>query len=412
MTRQRLAAVDAQTFWMSTKIPNDQLLLYRFDGAPTDFDAALAQVRARAAGVAPLCLRLDDHRRRDYPAWVPRPVGDDQFVVHDAVPTWTACLDAVAALTLDPLDVRTAAWRLHLFPRVDTGVVAVLQISHALGDGIRASALAARLFGRDAAVPGVAAVPWYRPATLPWRAVRAARAHRALIRDTAAGAVPPPAPSRPVLRTNTRPAGRRAVRVLTRRRAELDGPTVTVAVLAAIAEALAGHLAAAGDDPSELGAEVPMARPGARRAANHFGNVGIGLHPGLPRAARMGAIAAELAARRRRAAHPAVRAEADALAAVPAPLLRWGVHRFDADARAVTVTGNTVVSSVNRGAADLRLGDAPVAVTAGFPALSPMMGLTHGVHGIGDTVAISVHAAESAIGDLDAYLSRVDRALG
>jgi hypothetical protein len=77
----------------------------------------------------------------------------------------------------------------------------------------------------------------------------------------------------------------------------------------------------------------------------------------------------------------------------------------------VRVAGNTVVSSVNRGAADLSFGDARVVLTAGYPALSPMMGLTHGVHGIGDTVAISVHAAESAIGDIDAYLELLDAAL-
>jgi hypothetical protein len=40
-----------------------------------------------------------------------------------------------------------------------------------------------------------------------------------------------------------------------------------------------------------------------------------------------------------------------------------------------------------------------------------MMGLTHGVHGIGDTVAISVHAAESAVGDIDEYLQLLDAAL-
>ena len=50
-------------------------------------------------------------------------------------------------------------------------------------------------------------------------------------------------------------------------------------------------------------------------------------------------------------------------------------------------------------------------VTAGYPALSPMMGLAHGVHGIGDTVAVSVHAAESAIGDVDEYVARLDAAL-
>ena len=43
---------------------------------------------------------------------------------------------------------------------------------------------------------------------------------------------------------------------------------------------------------------------------------------------------------------------------------------------AALVTGNTVVSSVDRGPADLHFGEAPVVVTAGYPALSPMMGLT------------------------------------
>jgi hypothetical protein len=100
-----------------------------------------------------------------------------------------------------------------------------------------------------------------------------------------------------------------------------------------------------------------------------------------------------------------------ASAAVPAALLRWGVQQFDPTLRSPTVTGNTVVSSVNRGPADLRFGDVPVALTAGYPALSPMMGVTHGVHGIGDTVAISVHAAESSIGDIDAYVERLSAVL-
>jgi hypothetical protein len=106
-----------------------------------------------------------------------------------------------------------------------------------------------------------------------------------------------------------------------------------------------------------------------------------------------------------------MRAESRAFAVVPAPLLRWGVAQLDPLMRSPTVIGNTVVSSVNRGPADLHLGDAPVVVTAGYPALSPMMGLSHGVHGIGDTVAISVNTAESAIGDVDEYVARLDAAL-
>jgi hypothetical protein len=179
-------------------------------------------------------------------------------------------------------------------------------------------------------------------------------------------------------------------------------------VLAAVATALSGLL---GDTADSLGAEVPMAKPGVRQARNHFGTVVVGLYPKLGLDVRAERIATDLANARRRFEHPAARAADRAFAAVPAALLRWGVAQFDPDVRSVRVAGNTVVSSVNRGAADLSFGDARVALTAGYPALSPMMGLTHGVHGIGDTVAISVHAAESAIGDIDAYLELLDAAL-
>lgn len=49
-------------------------------------------------------------------------------------------------------------------------------------------------------------------------------------------------------------------------------------------------------------------------------------------------------------------------------------------------------------------------LTAGFPALSPNMGLTHGVHGIGETVAIGVHADPDVV-DVDAYAERLACAL-
>lgn len=419
----RLTAVDAQTYWMSAKIPNDQFLLYGFDGVPAELPRTLAWVRARAASRPELTVRIDDGGV-GYPQWVPREVGADQVVVHDLEDSsWVGCLAAVAALSADQLDARIAPWRLHIFTPVagvpgaaGAGTVVVLQIAHALGDGMRSSALAAWLFGRDVAIPSGPA----RPAlsglglglALPWRSLRAARTHRQLVRDTAAGRVPPQAPSRPARHTNRASTGPGTVRTVIRRRAQLSGPTVTVAVLAAVAEALAGQLRELGEDAADLGAEVPMAKVGARQANNHFGNVGVGLYPQLGVNARRDRIAADLADRRRRADHPAMRASAEAFAAVPAPLLRWGVAQFDPQVRSPTVTGNTVVSSVNRGAADLSFGGAPVTVTAGYPALSPMMGLTHGVHGIGDTVAVSVHAATAAIGDIDAYLERLTAALG
>ena len=70
------------------------------------------------------------------------------------------------------------------------------------------------------------------------------------------------------------------------------------------------------------------------------------------------------------------------------------------------LTGNTVVSSVNRGPADLTFGGVPVVFTAGFPGLSPMMSLTHGVHGIGDRIAVSVNADPGNL-DIDEYIDRL-----
>ena len=198
------------------------------------------------------------------------------------------------------------------------------------------------------------------------------------------------------------------MRTLVRHRSRLPGPTITVGVLSAVSAALSNLL---GGQADSLGAEVPMAKPGAPQAHNHFGNIVVGLYPTLGAEPRGERIAADLANGRRRFQHPATRAADRAFAAVPATLLRWGVNQFDLEERPAQVAGNTVVSSVYRGAADLSFGGAPVVLTAGYPALSPMMGLTHGVHGIGDTIAISVHAAASAVPDIDAYVALLDAAL-
>ena len=421
MTAQRLTPVDAQTFWTSAKIPNDTFLLFAFAGVPADLGGALDEVRARAARCADLCVRVDDDGGLTYPQWATRDVDATQFVVHDLEDsTWSGCLAAILPLIDDQLDATDVAWRLHVFPSVEgvptvsgPGVVAVLQISHALGGGGRTSVSAARMFGRAGSMPEV--TPWrVSPVQLPLLGFRAARAHRRLVADTAAGAVPPPAAPCPALRTNARPTGTRGLRTVVRPRSSLS-PTVTVGALSGISAALAGHLRALGDDPATLGAELMMAKSAPRRSYNHFGAAGIGLYPDSTAGQRSERIAAEVDARRRRADHPAMRAAEVAFAATPAPLLRWGITQFDPDVQLAEVTGNTVVSSVNGGAADFAFGGAPVAVLAAFPGLSPLMGLTHCVCGVGDTISISVHAAESALGGvangLDAYVERLEAAL-
>ncbi|AQA06498.1 DUF1298 domain-containing protein [Mycobacterium sp. MS1601] len=394
---------------MSAKIPNDQFLLFAFDGAPAA-EPMLAQVRRRAAVCHDLRLRiLDDHPAR-FPRWVFADV--PAFAEHGAA-DWRGCLDRVAGLAEHQLHPTVAAWRLHVFTPVEgvpgasgAATVAVLQISHALADGTRSAALAGWLFGRAQVVAPVI-VP--RRGSLLARSVTAARTHNQQLSDIESGLLAAAPAPRPALLTNAAPAGRRQVRTLLRPRAALDGPTVTVAALAAVGTALADYLGERGADVSQLAAEVPMAHSGIRLAHNHFRNVGVGLYPGV--ADRMELIAADLAAARTRGEHPAAVAARRSFAAVPAPLLRWGVHQFDATARSPVVTGNTVVTSVNRGPADLYFGAAPVLFTTGYPALSPMMSLVHGVHGLGDTVAVSVHAAESA-GDIDDYVDRLERALG
>ena len=257
---RRLAAVDAQTYWLSAKVPNDALLLYGFAGAPTNLDQAIAVIRGRANACTELGLRVRDGNALTYPEWVSGDVDADRFTAHELDDnSWAACLAAVGRLSVDHLDPRVCPWRLHVFTPVDgipnaqgAGTVAVLQISHALADGARSSALAAWLFGRAGDVAPVM-TPRLRGVMLPWRGFLAARAHRQLVRDTESGLVPAQTEPRPALRTNTRPAGARSVRTLVRHRDRLAGPTVTVGVLCAVSTALSAHLRALGDDPLDAG---------------------------------------------------------------------------------------------------------------------------------------------------------------
>jgi hypothetical protein len=409
----RMTAIDAQFYWMSAKIPSDEFLLYAFDGLPTDFERAVDEVRSRAQNCPALTVRVEDGSPLTYPCWVETSVEADRIARHDLDDdSWQGCLDAVGRLFDHQLDIRQAPWRMHLFGPVHgvaggagPATVAVLQFAHALSDGPRALAMAAWLFGRKTPVPDV--VP-ESPGFLPWLAFEAARAHRKQVSDTRAGLLPPAIGPQPALSTNTQPTGARPMRTLVRHRSQLHGPTATVAALAAVSGALSGQL---GDVASSLVAEVTMAKPGVPHSHNHFANVTVGLYPDLDRQARVERIAADLTNARLRSEHPAPRAADRAFAATPAPLLRWGVSLFDPEVQPAQVAGNTVLSSIYRVPADLKFGAAPVLLTAVFPGLSSVIGLTHGVWGVGDTVTVSVHAAESAVGDIDDYVARLDAEL-
>ncbi len=261
----------------------------------------------------------------------------------------------------------------------------------------------------DAAI----AVPW-----LPIRMVRTAyrgygafQAQRELANLTAAGELPEPGEGFVPSRVNRIVASGDAVHgvrmlVCAASALRVPGQTVTVVVLTAVSLALARYLESHGEQVDRLGAQVPMALPdnAEAQAHNNYRSLSVDLRADVAdlreRAAK---IAATLRDRRVRAQHPLLTAQDRVTEVVPAPLLRRDIARYPLDVVPESLAGHTVVSSVHRGPADLVFGGGRVRWTAGFPAIGSVMHLTHGVHGLGDTITISVHADQATIPDLDAY---------
>lgn len=421
---QRMAAADAASYWMSERIPNDQLLLYCFAAPSISLDECARRLSARVRHVDDLCLRVHDvPATADRPYWVSAEPAPDQVRVDTTPRTWSSCLDTVGDLVADPLVPSRAAWRLHLFgPVTDlpagcgesvTGVVVVLQISHALGDGRRASQIARDLFtapydnrrGGGFGMPG----PVRDVGTLALGVLRFPGEFVSTVRHGVQVArigkpANPGKPGYPLTTLNRSPGSRRLLRVivLDRERLTAAGSPVTVAVLVAISQALPRYL---GDECRRLGVELTVGRSDKSEARNNFRNVGIDLHLEVDdphERARL--VRAEIDAARAADAEPARVAQRRVSEVTPAILTRWGIRAFDLDTRPETVTGVTVVSSVDRGAADFDLDGGEILFTTGFPALSPVQGLTHGVHGIGDRVAVSVTTSPDVMPDVDRYV--------
>lgn len=409
--RSQVAPADAW-YLFAEQLHTDQFLVYGFAGVPHSVDQAVEQVAERARSCSELRLRVGYRGiGLGFPEWVPCDVDAAQIIVHDSdVLDWPGCLQATGRLIEQhQLDPEQAMWRLHVFVGVhgvpaspgQPSTVIIVQISHALADGMRSSALAGVLFGRSDALPVITALPVHWPFA---RSVAAVRARRQLVRDTAAGLVPPPPGPVPALSLNNAPTGAHQLRTFVRHRAQLPGKSATIGALIAISEALSGYLRERGEDPSMLTALVPMANAGEAHARNHSGPEFIRLHPEITaRSERAALIATEFADRQSRRRHAALAANELALANLPGPVLRWLQSRTLPPA----LMGHAVVSSVNRGADDLSFGGCPVIMTAGYPFLTPTIGLTHGVHGIGDMIGISVNTTASVISDIEGYIDRL-----
>ncbi|MET8872908.1 WS/DGAT domain-containing protein [Nocardia sp. NPDC004604] len=462
-----LAAQDATMYWLSSRTRNDLFLLYCFDDSGRPSAELREFVARRSARIADLRVRLRElPGDLDYPSWVRGDFRAEQFVEHFLPEAnWPGVCTALGKLLGTGVDAAVRPWRLHVFrgidgaPRDGSGpaMVVVLQLSHALADGRRGAVIARALFAESdpvepvaAASDSVAGAPGVRGRRIataamelaPWDAIqvhsalallrmplrfvrtvglgyRAFRAQRELAELTTAGRIPEPGPGFPPSLVN-RPGTRHdsdghRVRMIVCdvERMRFSGHTVTVVVLTAVSIALDRYLSARDEPVDRLGAQVPMALSGNRIAArNNYRSLGIDLFIDEPDPlVRADKIAAALAARRIRANHPLLTAQDRVTSVTPAPLLRRDVDRYPIDTVPDSIAGHTVVSSVHRGPADLTFGGAPVRFTGGFPAIGSVMHLTHGVHGLGDTVTVSVHADAAAVPDIDAYTELLRAAL-
>ena len=438
---QRLAFADAMSYWISAAIPNDQFLVYCFAETGLSMTALADQLYARASRIPDLNLCIMDLPGTvDRPYWIAATADRTQIRVHEQVRTWPECLARLGELIADQVTATDAPWRLHLFgplvgvPRSDSaGVVVVLQIAHALGDGRVTSQIARQLLASPAdhdarmsqtvgssggevrrigaSVLGLARIPM-QVTEMFWRGMHAYRLASDEPSVIGGGGFVPTALNRPS-------GADRSMRVIVVDREKLTGPrdsigaaplSVTVAALTAISVALPAYL---GESEGALGVELTVGGSGDAHARNNFRNVGIDLRVDVGDVAeRSRLIADAVAAARRASMTPARAAARRASESTPAALTHWGVRQFDITRPPASVTGVTVVSSVDRGPDDLILGHGRVLFSTGFPALSPAQGLTHGVHGLGDAVAISVTTSPEVMPDVDRYVGLLTAAIG
>ncbi|WP_066904860.1 hypothetical protein [Millisia brevis] len=451
----RLGVGDATMYWIGRRMPTDQFAVYSFD-APLSSAAVRARVAERISIDSDLRVRLwDVPGDLDYPYWVPREFGDDQIEIHRET-AYHAVLARLAVLVSESLDLHVSPWRLHVFPTVTdlpkvpgptrpgiNGLV-VLQVSHALRDGRGVSALARVLLDPSARVaekavdssPVLDSVPaGVRAGVAAIRATSlgAVRWAGAMVAErTGGGSEPhpttdsPATPGDPIPETpaipqapaprpsgfaptslNVDPGAGRRLRIIPADHDRLRrfGPTVTVGALVVIGEALRDLLLERGDRIEQVAAEVTVAVEAADPAArNRYRNVGIDLRLERPLEERAAPIAADLLAAR--TARPASATPAEV---PPAWQRAREVREFPLHMRPDRMTGNTVISSVDRGPADLDISGSRAFRSVGFPALSPAMALTHGVYGLGSSVTIGICAGDAAIDEptLDRYADAI-----
>ncbi|WP_415972686.1 wax ester/triacylglycerol synthase domain-containing protein [Rhodococcus sp. 077-4] len=422
----------------------DQFSLTVFDAgdrAAPSFEEVVAHMEARAPLVHGLGMRLQEaFLNLDYPRWVPdiSPPAE-RMSDHDLRgASWAEFEAFVGGLLRGRLDLREHSWHLHVVrgvrraPLVQGAVtIVILQVGHALTDGVGVSRMVRSLFEpssataqelprktpveQRSAVAGVLGAVVRAPIDLArsrWEARRAVRAYRG---------APPGLPALPATALNGAVGPERVVRIVPMPAEDVRAGTasVTVSALCAVGECLDEYLGDGdgrlSDSGGTVAAFVPMALPSDAkwRAANRVVVGTVDLHVDEPDPeTRAELITGSLKNERARVtAEPLLRlARADER--VPAPIVRFvqGRRFRQRDRTPSRVGAQTTVVSVDRGRASLELCGSAARFSAGFSSLEDGRCLNHGFFGFGDTVTVATVACPDAVPDLEAYTQRlVDR---
>lgn len=357
-----------------------------------------------------------------YPQWEAHSTPASEFVTaHETDGRWSETLRRLAALLEVPIDTTQSAWRADFIDMVTDApfsdrpmIIVALRISHTFVDGQGAAAIGRSVFGDGGGDDGAApeAGPIRRSphraairgaVTLPVGIVRYLRVAVADARRGHGALGYPPAPplrARTVL--NAPPGADRSVAIIVRPRpaSRIGGMTITTIGLTVVSLALQRYLSPSGE-PTELSANVPVGVPASVdfSGANRVVTGTVDLHTDVANlTTRAQLIQRDLHAERARALDPAVLQRLTVLEAAPAPLLVtiMALGRRVAPKR---VPAHTVVTSINRGDAPLRLGDAVALFSSGFPALTNQFAMKHGVYTLGHTVTIGVVWSPTTVPD-------------
>jgi diacylglycerol O-acyltransferase len=289
-----------------------------------------------------------------------------------------------------PLEPAAPRWRVVHVDRGAAGAAVVVQVHHAVGDGVTLVRTLLDVAGGGAARP-VAGVEAPRPTSLRAHAARAWGDLRALVRLLALPHEPGTS-LRPPLSGRKRLAWTAPLSVeALQRRAHEGGVTLTDVVVGAFAGALADeHLRVTGAPLSSARALVPVFRHGGDAASvNRFGLVFLTLPLGGSAQARVRSVHEELRALRAAPDTEVALGVLGALGLSPRPVERVGVALF-------TGKASVLITSVPGPRDRLTLGGREVTGVIVSAPVAGTVGMSASILSVGPEVRVSV-ATDAAL---------------